>query len=70
MALKLYISEAKGLKLKVRTFSGLIPSFRLDKGEKPFDVEQSSYLPPELRWNFFKKLFIQKVFLTLHKQSL
>ena len=51
MALKLYIIEAKGLKLKVRTFLGLIPSFRLDAGEKPFDVEESFYLPPELRFS-------------------
>ena len=43
MALKFYTSMTKGLKLKVRKFEGLIPTFEDVTGKK---TGRGAYLPP------------------------
>ena len=49
MALKFHTSVKKGLKLKVRQFVGLVPTFVEVTGEKMVG-EDLSALPPERSW--------------------
>ena len=60
--LKFYAGIAKGLKLKVRNFGGLFPTFAEVTGEKP--VGEAKSLPPSwisLRYNFDDKDVNQKL---------
>ena len=51
--LKFYTSVTKGLKLKVRKFWGLIPTFVQVKDENSFRFSKGGYLPQILLGPFF-----------------
>ena len=64
MTLKFYTSAAKGLKLKVRKFLGLIPTSIVEKGEK---LIKGAFLAPSILnriscvyCNFFEVLQVEK----------
>ena len=56
MNLKFYTSVAKGLKLKVKKFSGLVPTFVEVTGGKL--VGGGLFAPPPLILNRVKKMFL------------
>ena len=65
MALKVYTSEAKGFKVKVRNFGGLIPTFLEVIGENQVGGKGAFYPPlpplisPQSKWG--KRFNVKKM---------
>ena len=63
MALKVYTSEAKGLKVKVKKFGGLIPTFLEVIGENQVGGKGAFYSPPlfspQSKWG--KRFNVKKI---------